>query len=40
MQQKYERLQVYLKDKLADKRQNRDKLAEIKEDIIKFKLSK
>lgn len=40
MNQKYERLQSYLKDKLNDKRINRNKLADIKEDVIKFKLSK
>lgn len=40
MNQKYDRLQSYLKDKLNDKRINRNKLADIKEDIIKFKLSK
>lgn len=40
MNQKYDRLQCYLKDKLNDKRINRNKLADIKEDIIKFKLSK
>lgn len=40
MSQKYDRLQNYLKDKLNDKRINRNKLADIKEDIIKFKLSK
>jgi hypothetical protein len=40
MNQKYDRLQNYLKDKLNDKRINRNKLADIKEDIIKFKLSK
>lgn len=40
MSQKHERLQAYLKDRLGDKRASRDKLAEIKEDIIKFRLSK
>lgn len=40
MAQKYERLQNYLRDRLTDKRTSRDKLAEIKEDIIKFKLSR
>ncbi len=40
MSQKYERLQNYLKDRLNDKRISRDKLTDIKEDIIKFKLSR
>jgi len=40
MTQKHERLQNYLRDRLADKRASRDKLSEIKEDIIRFKLSK
>lgn len=40
MSQKYERLQSYLKDRLNDKRISRDKLTDIKEDIIKFKLSR
>lgn len=40
MNQKYERLGAYLKDRVNDKRNNRAKLAEIREDIIKFKLSK
>lgn len=40
MAEKYQRLQAYFKDRLNDKRQNREKLTEIKEDIIKFKLSK
>lgn len=40
MSQKYERLQNYLKDRLSDKRISRDKLVDIKEDIIKFKLGK
>jgi hypothetical protein len=40
MAQKHERLQNYLRDRLADKRASRDKLSEIKEDIIRFKLSK
>ena len=38
--QKQERLNAYYKDRVNDKRINRDKLAEIKEDIAKFKLSK
>jgi hypothetical protein len=33
-------LQGYFKDRLNDKRQNREKLTDIKEDVIKFKLSK
>jgi hypothetical protein len=40
MSQKYERLQNYLKERLNDKRVSRDKLVDIKEDIIKFKLNK
>lgn len=40
MAQKYERLNAYLKDRINEKRINRDKVAEIKEDIVKFKLSK
>lgn len=40
MSHKYERLQNYLKDRLNDKRISRDKLVDIKEDIIKFKMSK
>lgn len=40
MSQKYERLQNYLKDRLNDKRVSRDKLTDIKEDILKFKLNK
>jgi hypothetical protein len=40
MAQKHERLQNYLRDRLGDKRNSRDKLAEIREDIIKFRLSR
>lgn len=40
MSQKFERLQIYLRDRLSDKRKSRDKLAEINEDILKFKLNK
>lgn len=40
MAQKHERLSAYLKDRTNDKRSNRQKLSEIKEDIVKFKLSK
>lgn len=40
MAQKHERLQAYLKDRLTDKRASREKLSEIKEDIIRFKLSR
>ncbi len=40
MSQKYERLNAYLKDRISEKRVNREKVAQIKEDIIKFKLSK
>jgi hypothetical protein len=40
MAQKHERLQNYLRDRLTDKRASRDKLAEIREDIIRFKLSR
>lgn len=40
MSTKYDRLQTYLKDKINDKRLSREKLTEIKEDILKFKISK
>jgi hypothetical protein len=40
MKQKYDRLTAYLKERVSEKRVNREKLADIKEDIAKFKLSK
>lgn len=40
MAQKYDRLKAYLKDRISEKRVNREKIAEIKEDIVKFRLSK
>ena len=40
MTQKQERLNAYYKDRISDKRVNRDKLTDLKEDISKFKLSK
>lgn len=40
MSQKMDRLQIFLKEMLADKRSNREKLSDIKEDIIKFKMAK
>ena len=40
MKQKYERLTAYLKERVNEKRINREKVAQLKEDIAKFKLSK
>jgi DNA polymerase II small subunit/DNA polymerase delta subunit B len=40
MKQKYDRLTAYLKERVNEKRVNREKLADLKEDIAKFKLSK
>jgi len=40
MNQKQERLTAYYKDRISEKRVNRDKLCDLKEDISKFKLSK
>lgn len=40
MGQKLDRLNSFLKERLNEKRSNRDKLADLKEDIMKFKLNK
>ena len=40
MMQKYDRLNAYYKERVSEKRNNKNKLADIKEDIAKFKLSK
>lgn len=40
MNQKLDRLNIYLKERLHEKRSNREKLTDLKEDIMKFKLSK
>lgn len=40
MQGKMDKLNQYLKDMLTSKRLNRQKLSDIREDIISFKLSK
>jgi hypothetical protein len=40
MAQKFERLNAYYKERVNEKRANREKVAEIKEDCTKFKLGK
>ena len=40
MGQKLDRLNIYLKERLFQKRANRDKLAELKEDIFKLRVNK
>ena len=40
MSQKLDRLNIFLKERLHEKRTNRDKLSEIKEDILKYKMNK
>lgn len=40
MNQKLDRLNSYLKERLHEKRSNRDKLVDLKEDIMKFKINK
>lgn len=40
MNQKQDRLNAYYKERMSEKRVNRDKLSDLKEDISKFKLSK
>jgi hypothetical protein len=40
MGQKLDRLNIYLKERLFEKRANREKLAELKEDIFKLRVNK
>ena len=40
MNQKLDRLNIFLKERLHEKRSNRDKLSDIKEDILKYKMNK